>query len=358
MNTTTTSSAVSGSSPFPSGHSGEDGNNSGDLDITKSVTIVGKGPGVSIVDGNYLDRVFHIMDNGVAVIFRKMTITRGGNPSMGAGGGGVLVDQGAAVFQHCDIVGNVAYVGGGGVVSLRWATLWFQDSSIRANSSNSHGGGILSNGDVLQIDRSTISQNHATLGGGGLYSLVDGQITDSTISGNYTTSSGSGGVEVVGGNMTLEFCTLEQNSDPTIDASDFGGHVTLGRTIVHGQCSGPVDHFATLGGNLETPGNTCYLSPANDLITAVNPDLGPLGLHGGPTETHRPLPTSLAVDLIFPPGVPDCTRTDQRGFSQPRDASGGVTPRCDIGAVELIHGEIFQDGLECGYTGAWSGVAP
>lgn len=339
---------------------GEDGNNSGDLDITKSVTIVGRGPGVSIVDGNYLDRVFHIKDPGVIVIFQRMTITRGGNPSMGDGGGGVQVKQGTAVFQHCDIVNNVAHdVTGGGVQGWIDATLWFQDCSIRLNSANTQGGGIFFNSSgVLQIDRSTISQNHAGLTGGALYSTgYVGQITDSTISGNYTTSPGTGGVEVAGGNMTIEFCTLAENSEPTIGIPDFGGYVTLGRTIVHGQCTGLADHFATLGGNLETPGDTCDLS-SNDLITTVNPDLGPLGLHGGPTETHRPLPTSLAVDLIFPPGVPDCTRTDQRGFSRPQDASGGVTPRCDIGAVELIHGEIFQDGLECGYTGAWSGVAP
>ena len=48
---------------------GEDNNNSGDLDLRRSVTIVGKGPGVTIVDANFLDRVFHIMDPGVAVLF-------------------------------------------------------------------------------------------------------------------------------------------------------------------------------------------------------------------------------------------------------------------------------------------------
>jgi hypothetical protein len=119
-----------------------------------------------------------------------------------------------------------------------------------------------------------------------------------------------------------------------------------------------VGHPISLGGNIETPGDTCDLSPANDLITPFDPELGPLGYYSGITETHRPLPTSLVVDLSFPPGVPDCTRPDQRGFSRPQNASGGGSPQCDAGAVELIYGEIFLDGFECGYTGAWSAAAP
>jgi CSLREA domain-containing protein len=199
---------------------GEDDNTSGDLDIRRSVTIVGKGPGVSIVDANYLDRVFHIMDPGVAVLFKRITITRGGNPAMGDGGGGVFVSQGTAAFLHCDIVGNVSEVGGGssgcggGIQASHGATLWIEESSVRWNSADSLGGGIFFNANQNFILRSTVSQNFAGLGGAAVWG-GSGYITDSTISGNFGPTSEGGAIHVFG-QLTIEFCTLTDNTDPTI----------------------------------------------------------------------------------------------------------------------------------------------
>jgi CSLREA domain-containing protein len=344
---------------------GEDANVSGDLDITRSVTIVGKGPGVSVVDANHLDRVFHIKDSGVAVLFEHLTITGGGNTLMGDGGGGVYVDQGTAVFLHCDITGNSAEGGaggGGGVSAFAGAVLWIEDSSVRSNSADhAHqvGGGILAiNGVSLHVIRSTISGNSAGLGAPAVWFVGTGaQLSDSTISGNSGGSPNYGSV-FVSGDMSLEFCTLTDNAEPTIGLSGSGSVVTLGRNIVHGQCDDSGGSLTTLGGNIEIPGDTCGLSPSIDLVSSANPELGPLGRFGGLTETHRPSPTSVVVDLAFPPGVPDCTRPDQRGFSRPADGSGDGMSRCDSGAVELIHGELFMDGFECGSTGSWSTAAP
>jgi len=343
---------------------GEDDNSSGDLDIRRSVTIVGKGPGVSIVDANFLDRVFHIMDPGVAVLFKRITITRGGNSAMGDGGGGVFVSKGTAAFLHCDIVGNMSpHLGvtsgcGGGLQASLGATLWIEESSVRWNSADWLGGGIFFNADQLFVLRSTISQNFAGLGGAAVYGGA-GYITDSTISANFGQTSEGGAIHVFG-QVTIEFCTLTDNTDPTITLFSSLTEVTLGRNIIHGQCEslGTAGHPISLGGNIETPGDTCGLSPANDFITPFDPELGPLGFYSGTTETHRPLPNSLVVDLTFPSGVPDCTRPDQRGFPRPQNASGGGAPQCDVGAVELIYGEIFLDGFGCGYTGAWSAEAP
>lgn len=342
---------------------GEDDNSSGDLDLRRSVTIVGKGPGVTIVDANFLDRVFHIMDPGVAVLFERMTITRGGNPSMGDGGAGVFVKQGTAVFLHCDIVGNhspllgVTSGCGGGISATLGAVLWLEDSSVRWNSADWLGGGIFSNSQIFTL-RSTISHNFAGDGGAAVYG-GEGNITDSTISSNFGPTTEGGAIHVFG-QLTIEFCTLTDNTEPTITMFSSSTHVTLGRNIIHGQCEplGSAGPPTSLGGNIETPGDTCGLSPAIDLITPLDPELGPLGFYSGTTETHRPSPNSLVLDLAFPPGVPDCTRPDQRGFPRPQNASGGGSPQCDVGAVEVIHGEIFLDGFECGYSGAWSEEAP
>lgn len=58
----------------------------------------------------------------------------------------------------------------------------------------------------------------------------------------------------------------------------------------------------------------------------IDPQLQPLGDYGGPTQTHRPIPTSPAVDAGDNTGAPP---TDQRGFD--RIVNGTI----DIGSVEL-----------------------
>lgn len=343
---------------------GEDNNASGDLDLRRSVTIVGKGAGVTIVDANFLDRVFHIMDPGVAVLFERMTITRGGNQSMGAGGAGVFVTQGTAAFLHCDIVGNhspllgITSGCGGGIQATNGATLWLEDSSVRWNTADWLGGGILAFSQTY-ILRSTISHNFAGSGGAAMYGGGEGNISDSTISSNFGPTTEGGAIHVTG-QHTIRFCTLTENTEPTITLDQSSTEVILGRNIIHGQCAslGSAGPPFSLGGNIETPGDTCSLSPAIDLITPFDPELGPLAYNSGTTETHRPLPTSLLLDLAFPPSVPDCTRPDQRGFPRPQSASAGGASECDAGAVEVIYGEVFFDGFECGYTGAWSDKAP
>ena len=84
----------------------EDGNNNGDLDIWTDMTIKGQGPGTSIVDANHRDRVFHVFNSDVSVLFRMMTIRGGGHATMGDGGAGVYAYEAAVVFQYCDIFDN------------------------------------------------------------------------------------------------------------------------------------------------------------------------------------------------------------------------------------------------------------
>jgi hypothetical protein len=343
----------------------ENGNLSGDLDITKSVTIVGKGPGISIVDANGLDRVFHIVDQSVSVIFQRLTITGGGNVNMGSGGGGILVDKGVVVCLHCDIAGNLtahpSHPGGG--VLVREGTLWLQDSSVRNNIAAGHGGGIEVTGiprsATLQIDRSTFSGNQTSdFGAAIVFYGVTAQIHDSTIVGN-TASGVSTSAVYLDGTAEIEFCTFTSNSNPTLKTFDAATRVTLKRTIIRGQCeTAGSDTLTSEYGNLESPGNTCGLDSLGDKPNVSDPLIYPLGLNGGPTETRRPDPSSPAVDAVFTVTVPGCPRVDQRGVSRPQEGDGQIGVLCDIGAVELIENEIFLDGFEIGYTGAWSDVLP
>jgi hypothetical protein len=69
-----------------------------------------------------------------------------------------------------------------------------------------------------------------------------------------------------------------------------------------------------------TPGATDRTGSAG---APLDPELSPLGDHGGPTPTHLPLPDSPVLDFAS-----GCSAADQRGA--PRPAEG-----CDAGAVEL-----------------------
>ena len=107
----------------------------------------------------------------------------------------------------------------------------------------------------------------------------------------------------------------------------------MGATIVAGNigggnCSGLL---ASVGYNLSDD-NSCGFNQPGDLSNA-NPQLGPLGSYGGPTQVMVPQVGSPAIAVIPPGttlnGVPVCPRTDQQGTPS---APGG---NCTIGAVEV-----------------------
>lgn len=342
---------------------GEDGNNNGDLDIWTDMIIVGEGPGVSIVDANHRDRVFHVFNSDVSVIFKKMTIRGGGHATMGEGGAGVFAHEAAVVFQNCDIFDNhcLNYPERGGGVLVLGGALWLMDSSVRSNTSCNIGGGISVTG-IMEIDRSTISDNHAEQTGAAIafWGTTGGLIQESTISNNRCDNTPPpGGSLFFDGDLTVEFSTFEGNTNPTIRGQGIDSQITLERNIIHGVCQttgGPA--FVTAYGNLESPGDTCQLDEDGDLRSVLNLRLAPLGFYGGPTMTHRPSQYSPAVDHVFPITLPGCPRPDQRGISRPQDGTNGIGTPCDIGAVELIYSELFLDSFECGYTGAWSDTTP
>ncbi|MCB9461180.1 MAG: CSLREA domain-containing protein [Anaerolineaceae bacterium] len=88
----------------------EDAAATGDLDITDEVLVIGDGQGESIIDGNDLDRVFHIMvpvpdhDDVVVPLLAKMTIQGGNAPY----GGGILNELGRADAWQITLRDNYA----------------------------------------------------------------------------------------------------------------------------------------------------------------------------------------------------------------------------------------------------------
>ena len=80
---------------------GENGNATGDFDITGAVTIQGAGAGLTIIDGQQLDRVFDVVGtapSSIKVVLQGLTV-RNGNVT--GDGGGIRVGNADLVVRDC-----------------------------------------------------------------------------------------------------------------------------------------------------------------------------------------------------------------------------------------------------------------
>ncbi|MDQ4120132.1 MAG: FG-GAP-like repeat-containing protein [Acidobacteriota bacterium] len=247
-----------------------------------------------------------------------------------------------------------------GIRSSGAVTLNLTEVTLR-NNRGSIGGAILHEGNVLNILRSTITDNTATRTGGAIHNTGGTvNIANSTIANN--TANDTGGGIFNEGDLTLNNVSIANNT-----AANGGGGVTnlktamVRNTIIAGNRtlfpngSPPVINpdilevsaFTSLGNNLVgiADFSTGFLNGiGGDIVGStaapVNPLLEPLRNNGGPTDTMALIPASPAVDAgnlcvvnaicpVSNPPVP--LLTDQRGGSFPRMVGYTV----DMGAYEL-----------------------
>jgi hypothetical protein len=321
----------------------EDLNADGDLDVLKSVALVGAGATSTFIDGGAIDRVFHIDPTGTlrTVSISGVTIRNG---SSGAGGG---IMTAALLTITNSIITNNTVTGDGGGISSQGGKVTLVNSTLSNNTGGTGGiGGFDNENDAfLDITNSTISGN---TGGkvGGIYSKSSPpgiviHLTNSTISGNQATGANPlvGGIFFGLGTMFVVNSTITLNSGTTggLYSGDNGGggsdygFIELRNTIVAGN-AGPncssVGVFVNNGNNID--GGTTCVSTWGGSMQNTNPMLGPLALNApGTTQTHALLPGSPAIDgaTFSPPnGGP---ATDQRGVARPQGAG------YDIGAYEV-----------------------
>ncbi|MEQ1700878.1 MAG: Ig-like domain-containing protein [Ilumatobacteraceae bacterium] len=198
------------------------------------------------------------------------------------------------------------------------------------------GGGlfVLDGGDVL-IDESTISNNSASDGAGVFLDYADSfEVLNSTISGNYAGSVG-GGVyaDTIDLAAEINHSTITQNSayDGGGGLSFYNAALSLDHSIVSENYADSGNHDIEMSnGNLNADwsiiGEAGLVGGANNIMSTT-PGLLPLADNGGPTETHMPDVGSPAIDagdpaIVAPPEF------DQRGA----DRIEGVI---DIGSVEV-----------------------
>jgi CSLREA domain-containing protein len=341
--------------------SGEDDNQTGDLDvsgallvqgITAATTIIQAGPAA----GEGIDRVFQVLEG--ADLTLDFLLVRHGRAGAGSGsdndGGGVHLANGATLTLHlAAITDNLAERGGG--IFNDGGNLMLVKSTIAQNQAGSDGGGIFTSGSAT-LNLMTLSGNSAADGAGLSVDSGNTTITYSAIHNNQASNEGGGIVN--GGILTVINSTISNNSavvaggahnhgnlniyNSTVASNQGGGllnssaQLTLTDSLVAdntgGDCSGGI---TSNDFNLDSDGS-CNLTASHDL-PAIDPQLTTLGYYGGFNFTQILLATSPAID------AGNCSNgsltNDQRDSQRPQGAG------CDIGANEnglLAANDIFN----------------
>jgi CSLREA domain-containing protein len=319
----------------------EDAALTGDLDITKPLTLRGAGKGNSIIDAAGIDRVFQVTDG--PTVIKGVRIT--GGSAGGTLGGGIFLDNGDLTLDDVRVTGNVGNVGGirvdpftsltivdsrldsnagasaGGLQISGSATVVIANSDISGNTSSVSYAGIANFG-TLTLTNSTISGNSANQDGGGVYSSGTTSLYNVTIANNTADLTGSaggdgGGIFVASGTFSAKNSIIGAN----FDNSSTGA--------VHPDCSGTL---TSAGHNLIEDTAGCTITGvATGNLTGLAPLLDSLRNNGGRSFTQALQAGSPAINAGAPAnGCTDQNNnllgTDQRGFAR----SG----RCDIGAYE------------------------
>jgi CSLREA domain-containing protein len=252
-------------------------------------------------------------------------------------------------LSHC-FAGN----SGGAIFNTNTGVVNITRSTLSENSATSVGGGMYNNTGTVNITASTISGNTVTSGNGavgaGLYNNGTGtyNVTNSTISGNSSSGNG-GGIRIWSGNgighANITSSTISGNGarfGGGIDA-DTGADIRISNTIVAGNIASQFspDIYGTvmsMGYNIIGNNQFATVPPLNgDQIgtpgTPINPHLGPLQDNGGPTFTHELLTGSPGIDTGEAFGL----ITDQRGLTRPSNklTIANISDGSDIGAYEL-----------------------
>ena len=353
----------------------------GQLELAREVVLTGPGQNLLTLDAQQNSRVLQISqvegDFTVATLTLTGGRTLGDNPdaftSTYSGGAIRSLTSGDLTIDRSTITGNSTggtYAAGGGVFASGNLTL--TGSTISGNQtagSMADGGGLYAYGNVA-ITSSTISGNRTTgslAHGGGMYVVGGVTLTQSTISGNSTTGSESQG----GGIYAPHEVTIMQSTITDNQALDAGGGiwnafgpVVLDGSIVAGNMAGGSDwdlqlgteplsvQYSLIGDHRGTTLAEAQVPDANGNLVgsqagggAIDPVLGPLADHGGPTLTHALLAGSPALNGGDPAFDPNAWTPpldyDQRGGPFDRVTFG----RIDMGARELDtgSGEISAD---------------
>jgi len=369
----------------------EDSGLSGDLDIMKDLYLIGQGMGVTILDGNGLDRVLHNLQPESRVLIHDLTIQGGAAAISDLLGGGGILSLGNLSLTRVELLDNTAVRGGG--VRNSQGVLHIRDSRIEGNQAFSEGGGVYGDGylsisrteilgnqaesgggvnsdDAITLNDVSFTQNIATRYGGGFFNDSDADVQGTLFEGNEA-PHGAGVYNKQ--TMSLQNVTFSSNisergeglvaqggaifNDASLEilhatfyaneAEQGGGtfntengDIAIKASILASSMGGNCINFGLFtsqGYNISDDG-LCNLDSYGDRSN-TDPLLEELDNNLGFTRTHAFQTSSPALDSV---PVSDCQETDQRGVLRPIDGDRDSVAACDIGAYEFAPGGILQ----------------
>jgi CSLREA domain-containing protein len=357
----------------------EDGNVSGDLDISDDLVLIGAGATATILLGGG-DRVLHVLTD-THVTVSHVTVAYGhtpdgaassqsDRPGQDAAPGGGIANQGFFTLTHSLVLTNSTGAGGAGFEATITQT---------ATAGGSGGlGGAFFNAGTAYISECFFANNTTGPGGlnpfgagggqggagGAIYNIGTLWITATTVTNNRTAAAmpslvppffgggngADGGAIINEGTLRLAQSTIAANFAGSGGSGSFGsglpgqgggifnqGTVEILSSITATNTNPAADRgvdcagvLTSLGYNLVETTTGCTLA---GVLTGNRVDvpagLAPLGDNGGGLLTHALHSTSPAIDAglcIDLAGQP--VLIDERGVSRPQG------PACDIGAFE------------------------
>jgi hypothetical protein len=220
--------------------------------ITHDVAITGPGPSRFTLNGANSFQVLRVQSGIVSISGLTMTHGRCANLSCGFAGGGLYNFGGDVTLSGVAITSNTARSVGGG--SYNTGTLTIQNSTVSSNTASNSGGtnpsasgGGIYNSATLDVVRSTVAGNtvsvsHGTdqgnAGGGGIFNSDSGEldIDRSSVTSNHATVNANGGdfTNAFGGgivnrhNVAITRSTVSGNTATGMNAAITSSATTAG----------------------------------------------------------------------------------------------------------------------------------
>ncbi len=333
---------------------------SGELLISRALTIHGPGADLLAIDAGKASRVLHLDAHGKAVSITGLTFTRGRAYTVESFQGGGIWNDSNLTLTACTVsaCSSLGFTGGsdargGGIYnatgsSIQIVRCTLNDNSVTGGTSfhlspgGSGFGGALwnSQGAMASLQNCTITGNTAegqagacnqfpcggpgAGEGAGIYNAGDLAITACTVASNAAITngdsfSGGGGIWNAGSSQVTNSIVAENSGGVSPDAA--GTFASNGFNLI-GKSDGSVG-FTALGDQTGT------------IAAPLDPLLGPLENHGGPTWTRALLPGSPAIDA----GISANLSTDQRGgvrtYDYPNIPNSSGSDGTDIGSFEV-----------------------
>jgi hypothetical protein len=340
--------------------------------------------GVGPQDADNVDRGGAIrVDKNGSLTMSNGSVTASTVPDTGSLGAGIY-NAGHLTLNRVSVVDNQTGLAfGGGVYNIGIGVI---KNSLIANNSGSFGGGLTNSGGDLTVTHSLVRDNNAGDGGAAyLNGCGATRFIYSTLEGNSASGNG-GGIRNANSSVFFSHATVSANQADTNGGGaavrNFSGgcptelflndSIIAGNTASGGSSPDCLDETTgdlfSHGHNIIGDATGCGVAPTSgDQFgtsgSPIDPKLGPLANHGGPTQTMALLPGSPAIGA----GNPSlCGHTDQRGFVIAHDGDSGG---CDIGAYEVFApphlgsipkikgGHSVGEVLRC-TTGKWAGATP